>query len=84
MLRLSALAWSPDGRLLAAASPDMPGVILWDAADGESSVVSGRRSGLRFIASIPAVWQMGSSGERVSVTFKDFAGICGVSVCDHL
>mmetsp|Transcript_25425 Transcript_25425/g.69069 ORF Transcript_25425/g.69069 Transcript_25425/m.69069 type:complete len:613 (-) Transcript_25425:221-2059(-) len=37
--RLSALAWSPDGRLLAAASPDMPGVTLWDAASGEPSVV---------------------------------------------
>jgi len=37
--RLSALAWSPDGRLLAAASPDMPGVTIWDVASGESHMV---------------------------------------------
>ncbi len=26
------LAWSPDGRLLAAASPDLPGLVLWDTS----------------------------------------------------
>ncbi|GAX75098.1 hypothetical protein CEUSTIGMA_g2542.t1 [Chlamydomonas eustigma] len=32
--RLTSLQWSPDGRLLAAASPDFLGLLLWDVAEG--------------------------------------------------
>ncbi|KAJ9522866.1 hypothetical protein QJQ45_023659 [Haematococcus lacustris] len=35
----TALAWSPDGRLLAAAGPLTPGITLWSVAGGERSQV---------------------------------------------
>ncbi|KAL6763571.1 hypothetical protein V8C86DRAFT_2491703 [Haematococcus lacustris] len=35
----TALAWSPDGRLLAAAGPLTPGITLWSVASGERSQV---------------------------------------------
>lgn len=37
---VASLAWHPDGRLLAAASPDMAGLVIWDVASGEATAVS--------------------------------------------
>ncbi|KAG1659737.1 hypothetical protein FOA52_006007 [Chlamydomonas sp. UWO 241] len=45
------LAWSPDGALLAASSPSLPGLIVWDVASGRSERVgaaSARLSCLRW------------------------------------
>jgi hypothetical protein len=39
MCRVTTLSWSPDGRFLAAASPDTAGVTLLSVASGETSKV---------------------------------------------
>ncbi len=47
--RIVALAWSPDGRLLAAASPDFSGLLLWDAASGAYQRLGAGFSPLRLL-----------------------------------
>ncbi|GLC36522.1 hypothetical protein PLESTB_000157600 [Pleodorina starrii] len=37
--RVTSLSWSPDGRLLAAASPNQAGLQVWDVASGDSTPV---------------------------------------------
>ena len=47
--RITTLAWSPDGRLLSAGSPDFSGLVLFDVAQGTSLRVGAGFSTLRLL-----------------------------------
>lgn len=51
--RLTDLAWSPDGRLLAAASPQLRGLLIWDVATGAMTRVAAGFSLLRLLRWAP-------------------------------